>query len=282
MNAAVEIVGVSKSYGKNNAIQKPFSCSIRDGSTTVLLGQNGAGKTTLIRIILDLIRSDSGTVMINGKCSSDPSSREGVRYLPESVVFPSKCNFNDLVRNYKRYRSDVSETSVMKMLEYFDISISRNRYIEQLSKGQRQLFLLSLIMSGDPSLLILDEPMDGLDPINTRRVRQRIKDLSSKGTTVFQSTHRIHEAEVSGGEYIIINNGTIATTGAIKSIKKYSKVPAEHLKGNAGITDLAIYRDEEYVYINKAYLCEHKNLSDIGNDMSLEDMYIVAMNTHDN
>ena len=274
---ALKVENLKKYYGETRGLREGFSCVINRGENTVLLGSNGAGKSTLMNLSMNLITPDSGAILINGVESRKPESRRHVRYLPESVILPVHCNTADMTREYGRYREDISFSAVAEMFEYFGCEDLLEQNYKGKSKGQKQLMLLALILSGNPEFLILDEPLEGLDPINIAMVRDRIKTLCNSGTTVLQSTHRVHEAEMHGGNYLIIHDGRNVISGKVESLADYLKLPVEAQHR------LNIPEDNISFHLNSFVIIKKQILSDCNVDVStasavtMEDFYIASV-----
>ncbi|GEM_PF-2083344 len=269
---------VWKNYGDVCALAKGFSCNIRRAENTVLLGSNGAGKTTLLDLITNNIFPDSGTIKINGIDCRIPEARKGLRYLPDKSRIPHLCTATDMYTEYSLYIDDHSLIDFKKMADEFECLHLVNHYFNKKSKGQQQLLMLSIVLSGQPSTVILDEPMDGLDPMNVRKVRKRLNSLKREGCTILQSSHRIHEAERQGGRYLIIHDGRICSEGDMADIQKLRKIPKKYVE-SMNLTVNIICEIDEYVLIKKEYLVEVGNFSfeEIVLPATLEDVYIASL-----
>lgn len=275
---------VSKSYGPSRGLAEGFSCTIRKSESTVLLGSNGAGKTTLLSLIANLRRPDSGRITIDGIDASMPESRRGMRFLPEQVSLPRRATTEDLLNEYKANGADIRFDQVAEMTAYFECDSLYGKEFGKLSKGQRQILLLSAILSGRPKLVILDEPMEGLDPLNIRRVRQRIRHLTEAGTTVLHSTHRVHEAEKHGGLYMIIHKGRLVENGSMASIASYTKLSQSEAErfGIAEDQVHGIVAGKLIVSISAVLASCTGTRSDLNlSTLTLEDIYISKLGVND-
>lgn len=277
---ALEFKMLSKAYKKTMGLGPGFSCGVKKAQNTVLLGGNGAGKTTLLSIITNTRFADDGAVLINGVCSRDPYSRSRLRYLPEDIVLPPKCNLLDIVREYRENKCSIDVSEVKILAKEFGCVERIKQKFGSMSKGQKRLLLLSLILSGKPEIVILDEPMEGLDPINIHKVRMRIKEMCSSGTTVFQSTHRIHEAEQHGGNYIIIDSGTFVIEGEMSVLREYCKISLEDSELAGILAKDVKFANEEFVIVSRNELqdiCTESGSLPPSVGVTLEDVFLCSV-----
>ncbi len=189
------------------------SFSVAKGSVFALLGHNGAGKTTTINCILDLVHPDGGDIKIMGKDFGDPASRASVGYLPERPYFFDHLTGLELLQFYARLlnipggkRADrIDEVLAMVGMTNF-----AGRRLKKFSKGMLQRIGLAQAILGDPDLLILDEPMSGLDPIGRREVRELLLNLKRAGKTIILSSHIVPDVELIADTVGILKNGRMA------------------------------------------------------------------------
>ena len=272
----VSVQNLGKKYGSIQGLAPGFCCEIERGVNTVLLGSNGAGKSTLMSIMVGLRKQDTGEVFIDGVSSLNPSSRERLRYLPEDVEMPKGCNLLDLVREYNKNGAMIDTDAVKELAGQFRCSDRIERKMKSLSKGQRRLLLLSLILSGNPKTVILDEPMEALDPTNIHLVRNRINQMCKSGTTVLQSTHRIHEAQRQGGNYLIIHDGVNKASGTMNNMKNTVKLPLE-VADSLGIpAEHRFLSSPEHCIVNREGL-SGDTAQKHATDVTLEDIFLVAV-----
>jgi len=199
-----------------------ISFTVRPGKIFGLIGPNGAGKTTTIRTILNIIKPTSGEIIFNG----NPITYEYynmIGYLPEerglykrSRVIDVLVYFASLKNLSNRHATNFADFW-LKKLNIYDY---RNKKIEQLSKGNQQKIQLIAAISHNPSLLILDEPFTGFDPINQQEVKDIILSFVSEGKTIILSTHQMELAEKLCEDILLIDNGIAVTSGKLTDIKK--------------------------------------------------------------
>ncbi len=215
----VQVSRLFKSYRKVQALRE-FSLSINPGMIFSLLGPNGAGKTTLMKILLGVVKYDLGTVHILNLPVSSPLSRRSVRYLPEYLTFPSWATPKSLMRQLERIRHESSMHDFISRCAELDCVDLMNRPMGKMSRGQKQRVALSLVTTGQPVLVLLDEPSTGLDPAGRIMVRNLIKDLASNGSTVLINSHLLGEVERVCDTAAFINKGRLIAEGGIDSLSK--------------------------------------------------------------
>ncbi|MEO9965909.1 MAG: ABC transporter ATP-binding protein [Reichenbachiella sp.] len=216
----VKIDGVSKSYGDHQALDN-IEFSIPENSIFGLLGPNGAGKTSLIRIITQITMPDSGQVLFKGV----PMTAEDVRkigYLPEERGLYKKMKVSDqlvfLARLKGMSRPD-AVASIRLWMEKLDIMAWHNKNVEDLSKGMQQKIQFIATVVHSPSLIILDEPFSGFDPVNANLIKDEILELKENGATIIFSTHRMESVEELCDQITLIHHSKILLHGAKKDIK---------------------------------------------------------------
>ena len=186
------------------------------GESFGLVGVNGAGKTTLLKCLLDFARADAGTLTLFGCSSLEPEARAQLAFLPERFVPPyylSGADFLDYMGQLHGVARDPAQR--LLLLKAVDLdAVALERPVRQLSKGMAQkLGLLACLQSGKP-LLVLDEPMSGLDPKARAAVKHYLLELRDTGRTVFFSTHLLHDAEVLCDRLAILHGGRVAFVGS--------------------------------------------------------------------
>ncbi|NOQ22561.1 MAG: ATP-binding cassette domain-containing protein [Candidatus Aegiribacteria sp.] len=215
----IRVENVSKSFRKVQALSD-FSLAVSSGTIFSLLGPNGAGKTTLMKILLGLVRSDSGSVTIFDLPVSSPLSRKGVRYLPENVTFPSWATPAILFRQLERIRHESSVEEFRLRCSELECVDLMKRPLGKMSRGQRQRVALSLVTSGRPELVLLDEPSTGLDPGGRILVRNLIGKLASEGATVLINSHLLGEVERVCDTATFISRGRLIAEGKLDSLSR--------------------------------------------------------------
>jgi ABC-2 type transport system ATP-binding protein len=216
----LKIEKLNKSYTTTKALSE-IDLDVPKGIIFGLLGPNGAGKTTLIRIINQIIDSDSGSVYINGELLA-PKHIAQIGYLPEERGLYKKMSVWDQMIYFARLKglsSIDAKTKINQWLDKLEIASWKEKKIEDLSKGMAQKIQFISTVIHNPPLLILDEPFSGFDPVNAEIIKNEILELKSKGTTVILSTHRMESVELLCDQVAMINRSEKILDGTIKQIK---------------------------------------------------------------
>lgn len=216
----LQITQLNKSYENHKALTD-VSLSVPKGVIFGLLGPNGAGKTTLIRIINQIIEQDSGTVELDGKPLS-PEDIKKIGYLPEERGLYKKMKVWDQLIYFARLKGlsqDEAKRQIKSWLEKLEIASWRDKKIEDLSKGMAQKIQFISTVVHRPSLLILDEPFSGFDPVNAEIIKNEILELKKNGTTVILSTHRMESVELLCDQIAMINRSRKILDGTIREVK---------------------------------------------------------------
>lgn len=221
----IQIKDISKSYGPEFSL-RDISLNIQKGKVFSLLGPNGAGKTTLVKLMLNLMHSDSGSIEINGLNVNDKNSRMGVAFIPEKFSFFPFYTAKGVLEFFGKMKGiEGAEltTQVNSALEELQISELANRKLSRMSKGQMQRVGLASILIGNNDLIVLDEPFSGLDPIGIRDLKEIIKKLKAQGKTMFINSHILLEMEQICDEIAILNKGKLLFAGSVASVLEKEK-----------------------------------------------------------
>jgi len=218
---ALEFKGVSKSFAEKNVI-RDISFSVEQGEIFGLLGPNGAGKTTLIRLLLDIIKPDSGEVRVFGDHLT-AAGKDRIGYLPEERGLYRKTKPLDTLvylaqlKNVPKKEAQVNAEALLKSIGLYE---HRGKRVEELSKGMQQKiqFLSSIIHN--PDLIILDEPFSGLDPVSTKTIKAKILEYRNEGRTIIFSTHIMEQAQTLCDRILMLNKGQRVLYGTVAGIRK--------------------------------------------------------------
>ena len=215
----IEISHVTKRYGHEAAVSD-LSFMAWPGRVTGFLGPNGAGKSTTMKILLDLASADGGRATIGGtryRDLRDPARVVGVVLEPDAF-HPGRTG-----RNHLRVLADgigVPPARVDELLELVGLGHAADRHAGAYSLGMRQRLGLAAALLGDPPVLVLDEPGNGLDPQGIRWLRDLLRARSVKGHTVFVSSHLLAEVEHLADDVVVINRGRLITAGALAQLQQ--------------------------------------------------------------
>jgi ABC-2 type transport system ATP-binding protein len=218
---SLEVHNISKSFGPVQALDD-VSFSVGPGHIFGLLGANGAGKTTAMRIVLDILRPDSGTVTWDG-LPNTAVPRRTWGYLPEERGLYLRMRVMDVLRFFASLYG-VPETDatarIDEWLERFRIPDYRDRKVEELSKGNQQKIQFIAAILHDPDVLIMDEPFTGLDPVNVQLLKEAFLAMRDRGKTLIFSTHQMEQVEELCESIAIIDRGRVVVSGGVREVKR--------------------------------------------------------------
>jgi ABC-2 type transport system ATP-binding protein len=232
--AAIDIRHVSKRYAGHIAV-RDISLTVPAGTVYGLLGPNGAGKTTTIRMILNIIAPDSGSITVLGCPTSDPELSDRLGYLPEERGLYRKMQVRRVLRflaELKGIPAAEANVRIDRWLDRLGLRTAERDWgtaqVDELSRGMQQKVQFIGALLHDPDLVILDEPFSGLDPVNAQALKDTILDLRRVGKTVIFSTHVIENAESMCDAVCIIARGSKLLDGSVSDVKtRYGAPPVE-------------------------------------------------------
>ncbi len=241
----LELKGISKKFSAFTVV-KDVSFAVRPGEVLGYLGPNGAGKTTTIKMLLGLVAPDKGSAEILGIPVPRRDSRARVGFLPENPYFYDHLTPRELLEDYGRlFRLSSAECRKRAdaLLERLDIIALAGRAIRKLSKGQVQRVGMAQALVSEPDVLVLDEPMSGLDPIGRKEIRDVLLQLRERGTTVFLNSHLLSEVERVCDRVAILDRGKILRVGGVEELTRQGNryriaVEGDAAKALAALGDL--------------------------------------------
>lgn len=214
------VKNVEKSFSTKKVVDN-INFEIQKPGVYGLLGTNGAGKTTTIRMILGILKKDSGEITWNGKEVQRKHVNFG--YLPEERGVYPKTKIHDQLMYFAKLKGMKKEIAEERM-QYWAKRLEIEQYLqmtpEKLSKGNQQKVQFITAILHDPELLVLDEPFSGLDPVNTELLKNVILELIKKGTYIIMSSHQMHSIEEFASDVLILNKGKTVLQGNLKEIKE--------------------------------------------------------------
>lgn len=219
----IKLEKVTKIFGSLKAVNK-ISLEVKSGELYSFLGPNGAGKTTTIKMITGLMTPDTGQISINDyDIAKNPiAAKQVLGYVPDNAFLYNRLSgieFFHVVGNLY----GMSKKDIDKNLKYFSERLGIEKWltdrIEGYSQGMKQRLVFAATFFHDPEVLVIDEPMVGLDPKSARIIRELLKEQRDKGKTIFLSTHNLNVAEELSDRIAIIHNGNILRTGDMASLK---------------------------------------------------------------
>jgi ABC-2 type transport system ATP-binding protein len=224
---AIEILGLEKKYEvgflrkTEKVALKPFELSVEEGEIFGYLGPNGAGKTTTLKLLMGLIFPSGGSARLLGRDWRDPDVKTEIGFLPEQPYFYDYLTATELLEYYAQLSGmDLAAQSrrVPEVLERVGMTRAANTQLRKFSKGMLQRVGIAQAIIHDPKLVILDEPMSGLDPMGRLEVRDLIQSLKDEGKTVFFSTHILSDAETLCDRVAVLNEGELRAVGVVADL----------------------------------------------------------------
>ena len=207
----IEADALRKDFGPKTAV-RDLTLSVSQGEVFGFLGPNGAGKTTSIKMLLGLVRPTSGSGRLLGQPIGTTRARARVGYLPEHFAFHEWLRGRELLRFHGRLLGlggPALEASIDTLLRRVELLDAGDRCVREYSKGMRQRIGLAQALLGEPELVFLDEPTSGLDPLGRLLVRDVIRELRARGTTVFLNSHLLSEVEVTCDRVAFVKDGRV-------------------------------------------------------------------------
>lgn len=218
--------GLTKRFGDEVVAVDDLDLTVEPGEVFGFLGPNGAGKSTTINMLLDFVRPTSGEITVLGhEPQTNPRAvRERVGVLPEATGFYDKDTARDHLRFAKAMKRTSDDTDTL--LERVGLADAADRTVGGFSKGMRQRLGLAVALVGQPELLILDEPLGGLDPSGARLLRNVVREERDRGAAVFFSSHIMGQVETVCDRVGIMHNGRLVSVDTIRSLHESSETPA--------------------------------------------------------
>lgn len=258
---AVKVEHISKNYGSFKAVDD-LSFQVYRGEIFGMLGPNGAGKSTTIRMILDILRPDTGRIEVLG-APIDDRIKDRIGYLPEERGLYRNVKVVDVMTylgELKGLASKESRRRALELLERLGLSESAFKKTSELSKGMQQKVQFAVTVMHEPDLMIVDEPFSGLDPVNTMIMQELVMDMRKRGTAVIMSTHQMSQVEEMCDRLLMINRGHAALYGDVAAVRKEYASHAVIIEGRGDFSKLPgvtqVTKDDERD-IYTLYLDDH-------------------------
>ena len=236
---SVVVEHLSKSFGETRAVED-VSFEVQPGEVFGLLGPNGAGKTTTIRMMLDIFKPDSGRVEILG---SDPAkvSKDRIGYLPEDRGLYKDIPLEQVLiflATLKGLGDGEAKSRLVPWLERVDLYEHRRKKVQELSKGMQQKAQVIATLLHEPDLIVVDEPFAGLDPVNTRLIKEIIQEQVAAGRSVIMSTHQMYQVQALCDRIVLIDHGRSVLYGRVDEIRRDFAANAVVLEGEGDFSGL--------------------------------------------
>ena len=204
----LDVNHVTKKYGKNIACND-VTFTLEPGSLTVLLGPNGAGKSTIIKSIIGFLKYD-GTITVNGIENKTPAARKIMGYIPElPSLYPTLTVIEHMEFIARAYKMTNYKDRIEMLLDRFELSDKKKKFGDELSKGMQQKLNLCIGLLPDPDILLMDEPLLGLDPHAIKELKNYIEEMRQAGKTLLISTHIIDSVDMLWDRTVIMQEGKV-------------------------------------------------------------------------
>ena len=250
---AASVTNLTKQYGALAALGG-IDLEIRERSALGLVGLNGAGKTTFIKVLLGIVRPTSGNVRVLGGDPDDPNVRARIGYLPERLYLPARWRPLEFLASVARLKRLAPELRRLEAsLSRVGLGDERDRSIGEFSKGMKQRLGLAAALLGEPALLVLDEPTDGIDPLGRMAFRAILAEERARGVTVIVNSHLLAETERICSDVAVLHEGRIVRQGSIEELCAGSgrwRVRFEPDGDSDGLASLGFERNGESMLCN--------------------------------
>lgn len=245
----LEVRNIFFKYGEKDTL-KDISFNLKEGEILGFLGPNGCGKTTTFRLICGLLKPYKGIIYLNGKKIGSDTSEKISYLIEERAMFPKYKVLEMLLYfgKIKGIKKEILYDKINYYLNLFNMEKYKNSKIETLSKGNQQKIQFISCLLNDPKLLVLDEPISGLDLVNAKEIMDIIIELKKNNTMIIFSSHQINMVEKYCDKVVLINNGEVILNGELSKIKtdykkqdikiKADNIDIEKIKATPGVIDL--------------------------------------------
>ena len=219
MNPILKSDGIEKKFLGCHALQG-VDMSIEPGQIVGLLGPNASGKTTLLKIIAGLLQPTAGSVRYFNNAQPGPEARESIAFCPDTLRFPKWMKVRDAFTFYKDMYPDYSQARADELMRLLELDSVINTPVRSLSKGMHERLALALTFSRETSLYLLDEPLDGIDPVGKTKVIDAIISMQPEGASMLISTHLVKDIERILTDVYFLSRGKIVFTGECDAIRE--------------------------------------------------------------
>jgi ABC-2 type transport system ATP-binding protein len=228
----IKLINLTKLYGKLTAVNS-INLEVAHGEVFGFLGPNGAGKTTTIKMMAGLLQPTGGGAFIGGyDVQREPQKAKFITgFIPDRPFLYEKLTAAEFMNFVsKLYDMEDSKKRISELLDLFGLNEWADELVENFSHGMKQRLVMASALLHKPQVLVVDEPMVGLDPRGARLVKDIFQDLASKGVTVFMSTHTLEIVEQMCTRVAIINKGEIIAEGSVEDLGRMASMPDSHLE----------------------------------------------------
>jgi len=277
----IEIKGITKRYESIVAVEH-LDMKVQPGRIFGFLGPNGAGKTTAIRMLMNIIIPDEGTILFNGSENRPPSDQIG--YLPEERGLYQKISVFETLQYFAHLRSVAdSDKKIKTYLDRFDLGTRLLSKVSELSKGNQQKLQFINTILHDPQFIVLDEPFSGLDPVNQLLLKEILEEKKRAGKTIVFSSHQMDQVEKLCDDVALINKGRLITAGNLEKImesegtQRLQVIPlnAEDL-GHQCFSAFESEQIDESIYIEIGEHTKQEIIASINNSIDIKSIKVAS------
>jgi ABC-2 type transport system ATP-binding protein len=219
MQTIFETNGLKKQFNKCEAL-RGVNMSVPAGQIVGLLGPNASGKTTLLKIAAGLLQPSAGQVRYFENTPSGPQARKTIGFCPDAMVFPHWMKVRDAFTFYQEMYDNYSQPRADELMRILELQNIQETYIRSLSKGMRERLVMGLTFSRETKLYLLDEPLDGIDPVGKMRVIEAIIAMKPEGASTLVSTHLVKDIERIFDSVFFLSKGKIVFSGACDALRE--------------------------------------------------------------
>jgi ABC-2 type transport system ATP-binding protein len=244
-NTAIHVEGISKSYGNFRAVDS-LSFDVYQGEVFAMLGPNGSGKTTTMRMILDILKPDTGRIEVLGSPLTN-AVKDRIGYLPEERGLYRNVNLLEMMvylGTLKGLSRAEAQKRSLALLERLELTEHMKKKVSELSKGMQQKIQFAVTVLHEPDLIIIDEPFSGLDPVNTLALKDLVMEFRDRGGTIVMSTHQMWQVEEMCERLLMIHNGQQKLYGGVEEIRKQYAQNAIIVEGQGNWESLRVESSE--------------------------------------
>ncbi|MCZ7544058.1 MAG: ATP-binding cassette domain-containing protein [Anaerolineae bacterium] len=229
---SIEVAQVSKSFGATHAVVD-ISFEVMRGEIFAMLGHNGAGKTTTIRMILDILKPDTGSIKVLGSKINE-ATKDRIGYLPEERGLYRNVKVVECLSylgELKGMGASDARARAMALLERVELADVAEKKVSELSRGMQQKAQFAATVIHNPELIIIDEPFSGLDPVNTLLIKDLLYEMRDQGSTIVMSTHQMHQIEEMADRLLMMHFGKRVLYGKVDEVRKRFAINAVEVEG---------------------------------------------------
>lgn len=225
MSIVLKCENLTKKYGKKVALDN-LNLSVSKRKIVGLLGPNGVGKTTLIKVIADLLTYSSGLIEVNGK-PPGVETKKIVAYLPDKEFLYQWMTIKEIINFFKKSFSDFDEKKAFRLIK--ELNLDLNQKIKSLSKGNQERVNISLTISRNAKLFVMDEPLAAVDPSTREKIIKIITENMNRESSIIISTHLINDVDIMFDEVVFMNNGKVLLHDNVKKLREKHNKSIEEL-----------------------------------------------------